>query len=46
MIELLKLIEALSANITPDNIEQAIALIEKLIALAESIKADISQVNK
>ena len=43
MNELLVLIEALGNAITPDNLEKAAALIEKLVTLAETIKQDISQ---
>lgn len=43
MLEILKLIETLAATLTPDNIEHAVSLVEKLVALAQTIKQDISQ---
>lgn len=42
-MQFLALVEAIAANLTPANIEQYIDLVEKLIAVAQSIEASAKQ---
>ena len=44
--ELLSLIQALGAAITPANIDSAVSLVEKLVSLAETLKTDIDSAVK
>lgn len=45
MIQFLSLIEKLGSEVNAQNIEQFVALIEKLITLAETIKSDVQKSN-
>jgi len=41
-MQFLKLVEAITTNLTADNISNMVSLVEKLITLGESIKKQVS----